>query len=83
MNDSDRVIFRTSSPHSAGCRATPGKGAMTFDSTRDNAEGGEGGVVAEYADDMESKLPADEHDPSRDGDDTGPANGLDTFLWQL
>ena len=36
---------------------------MTFESTRDM---GEGGVMVEPADELESKLPLDEQDPPRD-----------------
>jgi len=65
-HDWAREKVRANSPHSAGCRTTPGNGAMTFDSTRKMGEVGEGGVMVDPADELESKLPVDEQDPPRD-----------------
>jgi len=77
-------VRANSSPHSAGCRATPGSGAMTLESTREMGEMGEGGVMAEppeLADPLESKLPMDEQEPPRE--ETGLREMLESLFWQL
>ena len=67
------------SPHSAGCRATPGKGAMALDSTREIGE--DGGVMVDPPEELESKLPVDEQEPPRE--DKGRIEELESLFWQL
>lgn len=57
---------------------TPGRGAITFEST---LEIGEGGVVAEDVDETESKLPVDEYEPPLE--DFGLIEELECLLRQL
>lgn len=85
--DCVRLNVRANSPHSAGCRTTPGNGAIAFVSTREMGEMGDGGVMAESAepaepaDPLESKLPVDEQDAPRE--ETGLSELLESLFWQL
>jgi len=57
---------------------------MTFAPNVDlPGETGEGGVVAEESDDIESKLAVDEHDDSFRAETGGLVEDFDTFVWQL
>lgn len=51
---------------------------MTLDSA---LETGEGGVIADEADELESKLPVEEHEPPRD--EIGLKDELESLFWQL
>lgn len=42
---------------------------------------GEGGVMADDADELESKLPVDDDEPPRD--EIGRMDELDSLFWQL
>lgn len=64
-NDADRLNFSASSPHSLGCRATPGRGAAK-DWTRDI---GEDGGVMEPSEQRERMVPLEELE--HPCDDTG------------
>jgi hypothetical protein len=80
--DCCRENVRAKSPHSEGCRTTPGNGAMTLDSTRENVgEVGDGGVTVEPDDELESKLPVEEQDPPRE--EIGLRELLERRFWQL
>lgn len=77
-SDCDRLNLRAKSPHSGGWRATPGRGAMAIGSFLDM---GEGGVMAVEVDELESKLPADEHDAPLG--ESGLTDELESRFWQL
>jgi len=61
-NDVDRLNLSASSPHSFGCRATPGRGAAK-DWVRDI---GEDGGVMEPSEQRESRVPLEELEHPRD-----------------
>lgn len=78
----DRENVRAKSPHSEGCRTTPGNGAMTLVSTREKVgEVGDEGEMVDPAEELDSRLPVDEQDPPRD--EMGLSEVLERRFWQL
>jgi len=77
-NDVDRLNLSASSPHSLGCRATPGRGAAK-DCVRDI--GDDGGVLDPSEEQRESRVPLEELEHPRE--ETGLRLDPDSLFWQL